>query len=137
MTKKQVWRYACDFCGKKSLSSGHMKTHEKHCTANPNRECRMCKHFCGDGYSVAGLSALLDANAPPDYGLLALREKTDGCPMCMLAAIRQSGICKWDTAKNPHPVLDLPFNFRKEVADFWAEENAQREQDREERYAAY
>jgi len=36
--KKNV--YYCDFCKKKSLRS--LKIHEKHCTANPDRECRLC-----------------------------------------------------------------------------------------------
>ena len=32
--------FYCDFCKKHSLKS--LIIHEKHCTANPNRECRLC-----------------------------------------------------------------------------------------------
>lgn len=39
--KKNV--YYCDFCKKKGLSAGHIATHEKHCTGNPERECRLCE----------------------------------------------------------------------------------------------
>ena len=38
-TKRKIVYY-CDFCTKKSLRS--LKIHEKHCTANPGRECRLC-----------------------------------------------------------------------------------------------
>ncbi|MCK5346673.1 MAG: hypothetical protein KAR20_24855, partial [Candidatus Heimdallarchaeota archaeon] len=38
VVKKNV--YYCDFCKKKGLRS--LKIHEKHCTANPDRECRLC-----------------------------------------------------------------------------------------------
>lgn len=40
VVKKNV--YYCDHCKKRSLSGGHMKTHETHCTANPKRACRFC-----------------------------------------------------------------------------------------------
>lgn len=41
---KRVLKYVyyCDHCNKRSLSGGHISTHEKHCTANPERECRIC-----------------------------------------------------------------------------------------------
>ena len=38
VVKKNV--YYCDYCNKKGLRS--LKAHEKHCTANPDRECRLC-----------------------------------------------------------------------------------------------
>src|SRR5688572_17673310 len=38
--KKNV--YYCDYCKKRSLAANHMKTHEKHCTNNPDRQCRLC-----------------------------------------------------------------------------------------------
>ena len=42
MKTKRVNRYNCDYCGKRGYSVGHMKTHEKRCTLNLARECRMC-----------------------------------------------------------------------------------------------
>jgi len=41
-----------------------------------------------------------------------LREVTEGCPMCMLAAIRQTGY--------PAPLFSS-FDFKKEREDFWTE----------------
>lgn len=43
MRRVKRWRYYCDFCKKVGGSAGHMKTHELHCTGNPDRICRMCK----------------------------------------------------------------------------------------------
>ena len=34
--------YYCDFCKKKGMSASAMSVHEKHCTLNPNRQCRLC-----------------------------------------------------------------------------------------------
>ncbi len=42
MKEKMVKQYKCDFCGKKGYSKGHMNKHERHCTMNPDRACRMC-----------------------------------------------------------------------------------------------
>jgi len=37
-------RYYCEHCGKGGGSAGHMRRHERTCTANPDRECEMCQH---------------------------------------------------------------------------------------------
>lgn len=42
MRTKKVNRYWCDFCGKSGLSASHMARHERFCTMNPKRQCRMC-----------------------------------------------------------------------------------------------
>lgn len=34
--------YYCDFCKKKGMSAASMSKHEKHCTLNSNRQCRLC-----------------------------------------------------------------------------------------------
>lgn len=118
MRKKQVWRYYCDHCGKGSLSGGHMRNHERHCTANPNRECRMHKHFDEPQRPVAELMAALDELSRPDYGLPELRRLAGNCPMCILAAVRQSGITKWD-GDPESPPLELDFNFKNELKAHW------------------
>lgn len=117
MTKKQVWRYFCEFCGKGSLSGGHMRAHEKHCTANPNRICRMHKYFDVPQCPMEDLIEALAQN-PNDHGLADLRKLAGGCPICILAAIRQSGICKWD-GDPTNPPVDLSFNFKFELAEAW------------------
>jgi len=35
--------YYCEFCRKHGLRM--ISTHEKHCTLNPKRECRVCEKF--------------------------------------------------------------------------------------------
>lgn len=89
MKTKTVKRYYCDFCKKAGQSLGHMRKHENHCTANPNRECGMCalmQRANGDTIQrpMSELLAALD-----NGGLDELRRVADGCPACMLAAMVQ------------------------------------------------
>lgn len=125
MRTKTVKRYWCDFCNKSGLSASHMTKHEKHCTMNPNRECRCCKLVDGQrevGFIPPQLPALSALLAVPsekfkrlqplynqdryetawklekeitddiDAAMVQLREAVSGCPMCLFAAIRQSGM---------------------------------------------
>jgi len=120
MTRKQVWQYRCDFCGKRGYSSGHMKSHEKSCTANPDRECRMHLKLMGakQDRTARELSGLL-AMGKPMYGMSELREASDNCPVCILAAIRQSNIQKWD-GDPESPGIDLKFDFKAEMKEAWS-----------------
>jgi hypothetical protein len=90
---KQVWRHYCDHCGKGGFSKPAMVKHEKHCTNNPNRECRMCAIIGEAPVPMPELLAVLEGipyqSDQQEPYLKALREKTLGCPACMLAAIRQ------------------------------------------------
>lgn len=99
MRVKKVNRYYCDFCGKGGCGAGHMRTHELHCTANPNRECRVCpkmQSILGSAWRAPLPSAELVKLIPP-YGtirgdetvaLTEFRRGASGCPACLLAAIR-------------------------------------------------
>ena len=146
MKVKKVNRYNCDYCNKKGYSAGHMHKHEKHCTMNPARKCRMCEEL--DQVPLEKLIALLPNpenyikpiwgdNALSDDVLItgsyyngyeytpelvaaidALRKKSQGCPACMLSVIRQSKI--------PVPVI-RDFNYKKEVAEWWNKVNILRE----------
>ena len=89
-----------------------MKTHEEHCTNNPNRVCRMCEVLETNHTPLEELVALLpDPNMPdtrtddeiwygkpsPLYVALAeampaLRQQASGCPVCVFAALRQAKI---------------------------------------------
>ena len=40
--------YYCEYCKRHGLSSYYMKRHEKYCTLNPGRACRMCGSDQGD-----------------------------------------------------------------------------------------
>jgi len=46
IVKKNV--YYCGFCKKKGLSASHMYKHEKHCTANLDRQCDFCDRLTKD-----------------------------------------------------------------------------------------
>jgi hypothetical protein len=106
MTKKQCWRYKCDHCGKVMYSSQWMKRHEEGCTANPARTCRMPIHEGEQGQQ-------------PIETLKELREISDECPACILAAIRQTGIQKVTIDEDGVSGIDLKFNFKEELAAMW------------------
>lgn len=129
MTKKQVWRFYCGFCKKSGCSGGHIAKHERACTANPNRICTMCGHAHATQRPIAELLSVIRENLPKGSldGKAAtekLREATEGCPACMLAAIRQSGLQSstqdeggWCNG------VDFGFDFKLELTAFWKEVN--------------
>lgn len=149
MKKKQVWRYYCEFCKKSGCSGGHMKAHELTCTANPNRECRMCGPGGSYGRTLtakrdtAALVAILATRHDPSLTATEnreaimdqLREAANGCPACILAAIRQSNIqaglrfenLDGDTAMHESPLyFDSPITLQQACLgfDFKAERDA-------------
>ena len=140
MRKVKQWRYYCSFCKKSGGSSGHMATHEKHCTMNPNRICRMCAMFDFDQPDLAELIASLpnpekyceEHTVTLEFGksysvisfpglekavekaMSKLREKTQNCPACIMAALRQ--------AKIPVRAIES-FSFTEECKAWWDEFN--------------
>lgn len=111
MRTKKVNRYYCDFCGRGGCAAGHMAKHEKRCTKNPNRECGVClvsDEYTGEARQkpMPELVAVMpditievaqtdEGRALIDSGFEALNELTEGCPCCILAALRQSGWSGW------------------------------------------
>ncbi len=131
MIRKKVWRYWCEFCGKRNCSAASISKHEKHCTMNPGRTCRMCAHVENKQTPIAELIAVLSLQKP-DYGMAELRDLAHQCPVCILAAIRQSKIQIVDRTGREEEYLQQPdfkFNFKKEVEDFWRELNDKSFQD--------
>ena len=101
MKRFKSWRYKCEHCGKIGGSKYWMGIHETHCTANEDRWCRMCEPNSG-GWKP-DMSARVDAlDDGGEAGMKNLRELTDGCPACILAALRQSGLMEPD----PEPFSD-------------------------------
>lgn len=110
--KKNV--YYCEHCKKKGLSASAMTKHERGCTANPKRECRMC-----DGNDIPEIVSMLKTRfelevkklREHDWGheyeetvvnwkgdvikVDEVRNLVDGCPTCMLAVIRQTGLNRY------------------------------------------
>lgn len=105
-----VKRYWCDHCNKGSLSSHAMAKHEKHCTLNPARACRVCAlagEVQPEPHELAAMVALFppgpishyeDEAGRNDYyfavnaAMPKVRELAENCPACILAAIRQAGV---------------------------------------------
>ncbi len=130
MRKRKVWRFYCEFCGRGGCSGGHVAKHERGCTANPNRECGM-HPMIGDPQPPMNdlLKPLMSEKESGDWdwerAMDGLRYVASGCPACILAAIRQSGIQKhtaWDEEGHEH-VPDLKFDFKKEKREFWNQYN--------------
>lgn len=129
MKRKQVWRYYCDYCGRSGCAGGHIKRHEASCTANPDRVCGFCAVTGETQASMPDLIAALNSCGEHwAAGMKALREVANACPACTLAAIRQSGIQKkWlEEAQEGKETPTLGFDFKSEVASFWADNNADR-----------
>lgn len=82
MRQKKVWRYYCEFCKKAGCHAGHMRKHELHCTANPSRKCRVCDMRDGLQEPTDVLIAALGIS------FKRLEEVADGCPACILTALR-------------------------------------------------
>ena len=137
--KKNV--YYCDFCKKKGLSAGHMNTHEKHCTANPDRYCRMCdckpdikKHIrlankMVKKYIKGGTNGVIIDEDGPDSGKTRFERDFDllitqvvECPACTLAVVRQA---------DDGVIVNANYDYKKAVDEFWADK-AQEERRQEE-----
>lgn len=121
MRKIKKWRYYCDFCKKSGASEHHMKNHEKYCTSNPNRECRICDKLQEVQQPLVELLRVYK-----DGGLKELRAVAGNCPMCILWALK--------AALKPEEIFESyehDFDFKKELDDFWKEYN---QLQREEQY---
>jgi hypothetical protein len=133
MKKTRVWRYNCDFCGKRGYSAGHMKHHEEVCTMNPNRICGMCRH---SGFEQKPIKELISAlqedvkaqkfiptTSPYHLEELILdniRLLTD-CPACILSAIRQGFIQGYDIDEDGVSAFYVKFDYKKECEKFWSD----------------
>ena len=127
-TKRMRTRCVCDFCGKKNWSISAMRTHELHCTKNPDRVCRVCGMVEGTQKPIAELLALLpdvesigDSRLCPagseqlvESAMKGLRDACENCPACIMAALRQKGI--------PVPMVES-FDFTKEMKSLWNDIN--------------
>lgn len=136
MKTKKVNRYYCEFCKKSGCVARWIKKHEERCTMNPDRYCGFCHlldktqpdlqelliilpdpddyktwdDFTGD---FQGFDACLGTAA--NEALSKLRDATENCPACIMAALRQKGI--------PVTMVD-DFNFSDESQAIWDEHNA-------------
>lgn len=120
MKSKLRMRFYCDHCGKSGGSGFHMKNHEAACTMNPNRVCKMCRPDMLQATMPELIDALKrdlgrrDAAGETDNPLdldnyeTELTAAANGCPACILAAIRQSDVY-------------VQFGYKDAVERFWKE----------------
>lgn len=115
MRKVKRWRYYCGFCKRTSGTEPSMLKHETGCTLNPDRVCRVCPFAGGGGAPLSELRAFVAAHAVD--GILTkehavtLRDMAAGCPVCMLAALRQEKAFMED------------FDLKVEMKSVWADAN--------------
>lgn len=133
MRTRKCIRYYCDFCKKAGLQKHHIEKHEKHCTKNPNRVCRVCGVIKSTQKPTPELLRLMpklpnltsgrwsddDDVMRAELDLLnaavvELRKATSNCPACIMATIRQSNI--------PVPMVS-GFRFTEEMRAIWSEIN--------------
>lgn len=135
MTSKTVTQYRCGFCKKRGLSASHMAKHERHCTLNPNRICRVCGVLEIEQKLIAELKAIFpqhpraywetsQSEGPDEFALPSYPHVTNEqlnnfravteCPACLMAALRQSNI--------PVPCA-VGFDFKAEMQRIWNDIN--------------
>ena len=139
-------QYYCEFCKKNGGHAGIIRKHEERCTNNPERECGICDMLGNIQTPVKDLLKLIpdpiqrtkkgkfdDIFGGEEYdwivtenkkeiseSLKVLREKTNNCPACILAAIRQKNIC------GPESFFE-DFDFKKELGAMWHKYNQESE----------
>ena len=91
--------YYCDHCRKHGLSRHSMERHEQGCTMNPARACGWQTGGCTS--DIGSLAVQMKERAISRDGgsptfvkddIDWLHDEVEGCPACMLSALRQSGI---------------------------------------------
>ncbi len=138
MITKRVNRYYCEHCKKAGQVARHIERHERHCTMNPFRICRVCPLVDSEQQPIRTLMAVLPeesigtdwegcelSNGWPgiDEAVKKLRDLSGGCPACMMAALRQKGI--------PVPAAS-EFDFKADMAGiFQCVSNAARQEERD------
>ena len=106
--KKNV--YYCDFCKKHSLKN--VIEHEKHCTMNVNRACRLCDRKENLQELVNKYLSITNTEFKKVEDIM---DDVDGCPICCLTIIRLAKL-----NKSPNTI---DFNFEEEVEKYWDEKN--------------
>ena len=136
MNERRRIIYYCDFCKKRLMRIDAMERHEKHCTANLDRKCRVCENdnilpdyrkilkelktqyiICEsqtDGMMLHNIIGLSIKWTGKEITRDTLAELVDSCPACMLTLWRAIE----DIAK------PMDFNYKKESEAWWNEVNA-------------
>lgn len=120
--------YYCDYCKKRALRS--LIIHEKYCTANPDRECRLCgresvkeiidkykKFFTvkiNDNFLAEGETLAEKPVFEKQFRLRDIVNELDYiCPNCILTIIRCVGLNRYYMEKK------FKFNYKKALNNWW------------------
>lgn len=104
--------YYCEFCNKHLLVAHAIKTHEKHCTKNPERECRMC----GGVYDNKPDSFTIKYGR---FGSKHIEVTGEECPACVLSFVRLNNISEiyFLGTNNPWMYKDAVDKWHKETRE--------------------
>ena len=120
--------YYCDFCKKHSLRT--LAEHEKHCTWNPDRECRLCENWDTkkiiEKYKNSEIIKVIDG-IYPEYNFNKeifeqLKEEAGGCPNCIQTVLNCiiPKECRYI-------VFSKNWDYKKELENWWKENSHQGE----------
>jgi hypothetical protein len=125
--KKNV--YYCEYCNKRGLSAGHMSKHEKSCTLNINRICRVCNLLAKEKLELQPiinkhLALYIQTDFLKTYNGQSILEDCDSCPACSLAVIRQI----YKQTQSKHLYNNIVFDYKKEMQSIFDIINSSREE---------
>lgn len=102
--------YYCDFCNKNGLSRYYMDKHEKDCTLNPSRNCKVCDNKNANEARLI-IKKYKDEECKAYFRsfdfIVELKKELNGCPLCVLSVLRclevhnfnfdyKEGFTKWE-----------------------------------------
>ena len=122
MYEKTKTVFYCDFCARHRLSRHAIEQHERTCTLNPDRDCRWSfngkEHPDFDlGAAVAHLRERVEGGSRTPFtsaDIDWLHDECEGCPPCMLAALRQSGAVDYHYDDRSQRIFD----YENEVTEY-------------------
>ncbi len=106
--------YYCSYCKKYSLRKDIMINHEKGCTKNSNRYCKLCELIGQTNnipelinkYKHYSLKPII-SNEEQDEILTYIKQDTGECPNCILTILRLSGLQLYN------------FDYKEKLKRFW------------------
>lgn len=142
MNTKTKKVYYCEFCKKHGLCAGVISRHEKSCTANPDRICRLCGTDSIKGLieKYKGSHEIEESTQPFPIGQTIkikwkdgkevkaedILDDVDGCPNCALTILR---VCKMTGFP-----FSIKFDYKEELNKWWVEKNARAHEEDERCY---
>ena len=105
--------YYCVFCKKHRLQPNVIIEHEKHCTANPKRQCLMC-----EGVEEYVFKIIISGSE--DYERKTIEVNGTECPACTLSFIRLNKITNIIIKGKEYQTT---WDYKKQVENWWKDRN--------------